>query len=347
MSPKAGKTHNLKVLGSNPSPATTLFMGQVPLFAGPAPFASAGNLKDNLTVATALAQAGQALLALAQSLGASPIPVSLPASVTTAPTLLGLVNEALVSKARGNRRHRYLLQLRSSWKLLTDFVGDVPLAEVSPLKVEEWLADLDVSPRTQRGYLTDARTLFNFAVRRGYLRSSPCEGVDRPALDDQPPGIHTPEQVSTILHTARRVDPEVARVLAIQYFAGIRPAEASKLCDANVSSEWIEVPSAKAKSRQRRLVTVAPNLREWLALPGALPVPNLTKRWRRVRAAAGVPWSHDVTRHSFASYHLALHRSQDQTATELGHRSSYMLFRHYRALVTPQAAAEFWAIRPA
>lgn len=199
-------------------------MGQVPLFAGPAPFALAGNLKDNLTAAEALVQAGQALLALAHALGASTGCVTAPAAVSTAPTLLGLVNEALVSKARGNRRHRYLLQLRSSWKLLTDFVGDVPLAEVRPLRIEEWLADLDVAPGTQRGYLTDARTLFNFAVRRGYLRASPCEGVDRPALDDSPPGIHSPEQVAAILATARRVDPEVARVLAIQYFAGIRPA---------------------------------------------------------------------------------------------------------------------------
>lgn len=342
-----GATHNLKVLGSNPSPATKFSMGQDPLFSGSALFAAGANLKDNLTAAEALTQAAHAFLALAQALGASPSPVSLPSPVSGAPTLAGLANEALVSKARGNRRHRYLLQLRSSWKLLTEFVGDVPLASVTPLKVEEWLASLDVSPRTQRGYLTDARTLFNFAVRRGYLKGSPCEGVDRPALDDAPPGIHSPEQVARILHTAQRMDPDVARILAVQYFAGIRPAEAGKLSDANVSSQWVEVPSDKAKSRQRRLVTVSPNLREWLALQGALPVPNLTKRWRRVRAAAGVPWSHDVTRHSFASYHLALHRSQDSTATELGHRSSYMLFRHYRALVTPEQAAAFWAIRPA
>lgn len=33
------------------------------------------------------------------------------------------------------------------------------------------------------------------------------------------------------------------------------------------------------------------------------------------------------------------------TAMEAGH-SETMLFAHYRALVTPEAAAEFWAIRP-
>jgi hypothetical protein len=342
-----GPTHNLKVLGSNPSPATKFSMGQDPLLAGPALFASGSNLKDNLTVASALAQAGQALLALAHALGASPSPVPVPAAATESPSLLSLANEALVSKARGNRRHRYLLQLRSSWKLLADFVGDVPAASVTAADIDAWLVHLGVSPRTQRGYLTDARTLFNFAAKRGYVPASPADAVDMPTIDDAVPGIHSPAEVATILATAQRLDLGVARVLAIQYFAGIRPAEAAKLSEANVSSEWIEVPSAKAKSRQRRLVTVSPNLREWLALGGELPVPNLTKRWRAVRAAAGVPWSHDVTRHSFASYHLAQHRSQEATAAEMGHRSSYMLFRHYRALVSPQAAAEYWAIRPA
>lgn len=339
-------THNLKVLGSNPSPATKFSMGQDPLLAGSALFAAGENLKANLTVASALAAAGQALLDLAHALGASPVDLPSPAAVVTAPSLLSLVNEALVSKARGNRRHRYLLQLRSSWKLLAEAVGDVPPGEVSPRAIEEWLQGLDVAPRTQRGYLTDARTLFNFAVKRGYLSASPADAVDMPTMDEAAPGIHTPAQVATILATAQRVDLSVCRVLAIQYFAGIRPAEASKLSEANVSPEWIEVPAPKAKSRQRRLVTVSPNLKSWLDLGGTLPVPNLTKRWRAVRAAAGVPWSHDVTRHSFASYHLAQHRSQDSTATEMGHRSSYMLFRHYRALVTPGQAAEFWSIRP-
>lgn len=136
------------------------------------------------------------------------------------------------------------------------------------------------------------------------------------------------------------------RLLAVQYFAGVRPAEAAALTEAELSPEWLEVKSNRAKSRQRRLVTVNATLAAWLAEGGTLPVVNLTKRWRAVRVAAGVPWSHDVTRHSFASYHLAAFRSQDRTATEMGHRSSALLFAHYRELVTPTAAAEFWAIRP-
>jgi len=52
-----------------------------------------------------------------------------------------------------------------------------------------------------------------------------------------------------------------------------------------------------------------------------------------------------VTRHSFVSYHLARFENAGKTALEAGH-SETMLFGHYRALVTPEAAAEFWAIVP-
>ena len=66
---------------------------------------------------------------------------------------------------------------------------------------------------------------------------------------------------------------------------------------------------------------------------------------REVIALSKVAWEHNVTRHSFVSYHLAEFQNAGKTALESGH-SEAMLFKHYRALVTPTAAAEFWAIRP-
>jgi hypothetical protein len=66
---------------------------------------------------------------------------------------------------------------------------------------------------------------------------------------------------------------------------------------------------------------------------------------RRVIKLSKVPWPHNVARHSFVSYHLAQFQAANKTALEAGH-SEQMLFAHYRALVTPGAAAEFWSIVP-
>jgi integrase len=59
-----------------------------------------------------------------------------------------------------------------------------------------------------------------------------------------------------------------------------------------------------------------------------------------------MPWPKNCLRHSFASYHLAMHESADKTALQMGHRSTTMLFEHYRELVTRSDAERFWGILP-
>jgi integrase len=59
------------------------------------------------------------------------------------------------------------------------------------------------------------------------------------------------------------------------------------------------------------------------------------------------PWPSNGLRHSFASYHLAHFRNAALLALELGHTNQEITFRHYRELVTPEAAKKYWNIRPA
>jgi len=110
---------------------------------------------------------------------------------------------------------------------------------------------------------------------------------------------------------------------------------------------FVEVPAFKAKTRQRRIVELSQNAKAWLSLGGPLPPVNQKEWLTWVRRKAGIiDWPQDALRHSFASYHLAKHGSADLTATQLGHRSTDMLFRHYRELVTKDDAEKFWAISP-
>jgi integrase len=129
----------------------------------------------------------------------------------------------------------------------------------------------------------------------------------------------------------------------------LRPMEVHRLRweDIDLSGGYIHVSALKSKTRQRRLVQISGNLSKWLNLKGNLPCKNFVKRFNAVRLAAGInKWPHDALRHSFASYHLAMHGSADRTATEMGHRGTDMLFRHYRELVSNKDAKDFWAIVP-
>lgn len=260
--------------------------------------------------------------------------------------VVDVVNELLVAKAAKGCRHRYLVQLRLSLVDLARTLGEGrPIADVRPSDLEAWIMRPEWGAAARRSYLIDARTLFAFALRRDLVRTNPALAVEMPRREDSPPGIHTPAQVKRVLEAARVEDVDVCRLLAVQYFAGLRPAEAARISDADIDGGFVKVSGANSKTRQRRLVAILPALEAWLALGGTLPVLNRVRRYYRVRQAAGVPWSHDVTRHSFVSYHLAHFRSAAGTAMEAGHSES-ILFRHYREVVTPTAAAEFWAIRP-
>jgi integrase len=73
----------------------------------------------------------------------------------------------------------------------------------------------------------------------------------------------------------------------------------------------------------------------------------LRTRLKKALALAGIErWVPNGCRHSFATYHYALHQSADMTAAQLGHSNTELLFEHYREVVTPQDAAAFWQIMP-
>lgn len=263
-------------------------------------------------------------------------------------TVNQLINEFLLAKARADKTDRYLRQLRVVLSSFNMGRGRTPLDQVTVQSLEKWVRDRDWSVRTMHGYLADVRTMFNYAVKRGYIERNPAAGVELPSINSYAAvHVHTPDQVQTVLDVTRRADLDVCRRLAIRYFAGVRSAEANRLeeTDLKLDQNLLEVPAMKSKTRARRLVTIQPNLRAWLDLGGELRgIADQTVR--DVIKLSKVDWSHNVTRHSFVSYHLAKFENAGRTALEAGH-SEQMLFKHYRAVVTPAAAEEFWSIVPA
>ena len=59
------------------------------------------------------------------------------------------------------------------------------------------------------------------------------------------------------------------------------------------------------------------------------------------------PWPKDCLRHSYGSYHLAKFRHAGDTAENMGHRNTNMLYKHYRDVIKDQADIEaFWRLGP-
>ena len=166
-------------------------------------------------------------------------------------------------------------------------------------------------------------------------------------------GILTVAQAARLLESAT---PDVLPYLAIGLFAGLRSSEIERLHWSEIDFErgLIKVDAKKGRNTAfRPLVTIQPNLREWLISfrkhgGNVTPENGFRQSFEQARAAARiVDWPYNALRHSFASYHLAHFNDAALTALQLGHRDSRVTFAHYRELVKPKEAERFWSIRPA
>jgi site-specific recombinase XerC len=260
-------------------------------------------------------------------------------------TVAELCNQFLESKYKAGRSDNYVGLLIKELRSFAKERIARPVASISAAEIETWLHGQGWSAPTKRGRLITLKNLFAWAIKRDLLAVNPALGVDLPRVIGSAPGIHTPETVAHVLETARRVDLNVMRCMAVRYFAGLRTSEAVALEEKEIGEKFIEVTAAKAKTRRRRLVTVHPALTAWLAMGGVLPLKQVNNRLRAVTQAAAVEWPKNATRHSFVTYHLAEFQNAGKTALEAGH-TEQILFGHYREIVTPDIAKQFWAIRP-
>jgi integrase len=261
--------------------------------------------------------------------------------------LVAAINEFLVYQARLGRSDRYLRQLRVVFTSFTKKRGGIMVHELTAGAVRAWSESPGWSPGTARRYVADVRGFLEWCRRREWIHGNPAADIRivQPR-DVRPPQIHTPEEVLRILKTAAAVDLDVCRHLAVRYFAGLRTAEAMALRESDVRQEeaLLVVPAAVAKTRRRRAVQICPALAAWLAIGGTLRGMR-PDSIRRVMRLSGVDCPPNVSRHSWCSYHLALHESSAKTALEAGHAEA-ILFAHYRALVSRAAALEYFSLRP-
>ncbi len=253
------------------------------------------------------------------------------------------VTECIAAKKGAGLRPRSITALNSSLGMFAAKFGDLGIRAVTSEMVDKWLTTGGWAAATRRGYLTDVRTLFSFAVARGYAESNPAEAVQKPILEDRPPGIFTVNEVSRLLKTCLKVDRGLLGYIAPILFGGFRPDESRALNKKQVGKDLIEVTPQSSKTRRRRFIPINSTLKAWLA--GAeYGIKNPKRRLDKVRRLAKVPWPHDVLRHTFCSYALPKHGAT-LTAAWAGH-SEQVLFQHYRERVKPKEVEKFWALRP-
>lgn len=289
-----------------------------------------------------------------------------------------LCEEFMSSRRAMSCKPRTLVQYESYVAVLGEEFGKVKANEIKPSDIEDWLEEYEVkpkagqgqagglmSPRTRRNYLTTLKTIFNYGLGKGYLAENPASKVPAPLLDDKPIGILSPEIALRLLSVASDEMPEMVPGISIGLFAGLRRSEISMLDweDVDLAGATIVVQGIISKTRQRRVVTIMPNLAAWL-LPHrrfkgpvsfnpdlfgeklrALVRAKTDAEGKVVRPAILDDWPHNALRHSFGSYFFAKTKNETLTAAEMGN-SPLIVHKHYRALVREPEVVRFWALTP-
>lgn len=272
------------------------------------------------------------------------------AAVARSCTVAALITEFRAAKEQDGASERYLQDLKNRLANFEADMGTETVGAMPPSKIDDWLRGLKVAAQTRNNFRTVLRTLFEHGVARGYAQENPVAKLAKAKVVRGAPAIFTPAQMQTVLEKA---PSDFVPYLAIGGFAGLRTAEIERLdwSEVDMAGKLIHIKAEKSKSAQRRLVTISDNLAAWLApharKAGPVADPERVRVARdKTCKAAEIAWPANVLRHSFASYHLAHHKNAAATAAELGHTSPVMLFKHYRELVRPDAAAQWWQVMP-
>ncbi|HAV14609.1 MAG TPA: hypothetical protein DCX06_14125 [Opitutae bacterium] len=246
-------------------------------------------------------------------------------------------------------------------------LGKVTVSELTTRQLEKALTGQFKTPRQLLNAKRTIRPAFSFAIRRGYASANPFDQMETTKLPQKEISAITIEQAKTAFNACadHRKDKKLKKsyrldcsdcipALAIMLFAGVRPKEIERLdwSAIHFDHEVITIGQGVAKTRSMRNIPIEPNLRTWLELTpksqrqGSIVPLNWKEKVKAIRHIGGFSHLQDVLRHSFASYHLAAHADLNALQESMGHSTSEMILRHYKALVRKKDAVEFWSIRP-
>ncbi len=212
------------------------------------------------------------------------------------------------------------------------------------------------APKTRNHYRAAVGQFLRWAARKDYLpvthRLGEADGLRPEHANTAEISFYTPRELAALLSNAGE---NLRPLIAVGGLAGLRTAEMLRLDWADIwrVPRHIEITAGKAKTRQRRLVEMCKTLQVWLE---PYRTHKIGKFWPGEQTAFQEHFSElcktaEVTRktnglrHSFCSFHFALHANENLTAQQAGN-SPAMIHAHYKGLATKAEAGKWFKVAP-
>ena len=243
------------------------------------------------------------------------------------------------------------------WRVHTDLGDDQHNWNYE--KARKWALSLNkcFKPMTVKNNIKNSNLFCRWCVEHNYLKVNPLKNVPIPEIFRPEVQFLKVAELKKLLETAKEHYPETIAYFALGAFAGIRSSACVRVAfkDINFKEKGILITAENAKNNQRSYLDGhEANLWTWLnyAKKNAPNGFNLTKRqWDGLRAKvaklAKIKMPHNALRHSFCTYHVALHGDAGKTATLLTHKGNVsILYDHYKGNTNKATAGEYFNILP-
>ena len=128
-------------------------------------------------------------------------------------------------KASKACRQRYLAKLERTMRLFLPNRRDLPVAELGPDAVEEFLGRNCYRPATRKSHRSNLGSFFFWCVRKGYRDDNPVHPTEAPILDDKAPGMPTASEVRDLIEATQRQSPRLRPRIRLPKDLGFLPGQ--------------------------------------------------------------------------------------------------------------------------
>ena len=126
---------------------------------------------------------------------------------------------------------------------------DIKVSELRPFHVEQWVDDYELAVTTRHNYFRSIKTCLKWAVKQGYIQSSPLAAMEVPSPERREVYI-PPEEFEAML--AYVTEPSLRDLIVTTYHTGCRPQESLRLMARYVEidkARWV-FPQNKSKGKK-------------------------------------------------------------------------------------------------
>ncbi len=285
---------------------------------------------------------------------------------TKSDLLIAEVIEQFLDYKKSRVKSRQFANLTDQLKRFAVEYGDKPISTITTAQIESWLSSLRsrrnphklaetpfLSPLSRNHYRATLHGLFEYACApsRALCDRNPLAHLEPEQVLTSEPKSYLPEDAALIMQAALDHKPELLPVLALGMFAGLRASEAEvfDLGKLTPTTKEFRVNSNKTGGR---IVPFSETCKAWLfAQPRRKGKAWLTSPRTKddeiaeLFVLAKVEQIKNGARDSFISNRCAEIRDVARVADECGN-SPGTIKKHYREIVTSEAAEKYFTIRP-